>query len=114
MSEMTDFQWQRFVCRTALKHGWQGEEPSVLGTYNAGVLFESAEKFLIAKGILSQNGLINCVEAFQDGWKIRYEGILSQATWANQAAAEAQLDLLIKGYSIMSANGYLNHPGAHR
>jgi hypothetical protein len=45
------YEWQRRVFAAAVVEGWTGKTPSVLGTYNAHMEFESARAFLKFKGL---------------------------------------------------------------
>ncbi len=59
-------------------------------------------------------GAFGGTEVFQlrDGWRVIFKGAVAKGTWADKGAAEAQLDLLKKGYSALTAGGDIKHIGA--
>lgn len=53
-------------------------------------------------------------EPFQlrDGWHLIFKGVVAKPKWSDKGAAEAQLDLLKKGYSTMDVSGNIKHKGS--
>lgn len=45
----------------------------------------------------------------KDAWRVFFNGIVPDTTWNCKGAAEAQLDLLKSGYSVMQENGVIKH-----
>ena len=45
-------------------------------------------------------------------WQLRWNGIVARATWNSKAATATQLALLRCGYSVLTPEGIIIHPGA--
>lgn len=44
-------------------------------------------------------------------WRLSFKGIVPLIAWKTKGAAEAQLTLLKKGYSVMTDSGVIKHIG---
>jgi len=89
--------------------GWEEDREAVLRR-----LAGKSKK--IGSIVQDAGGVFGGTEVFQlrDGWHLIFKGAVASASWADKGAAEAQLDLLKKGYSILTPGGGIKHVGVAR
>jgi hypothetical protein len=56
--------------------------------------------------------LPNEVFCLRGHWMLVYNGVVPSTTWGSRGAAEAQLDLLRSGYSVITLDTGIRHIGA--
>ncbi len=58
--------------------------------------------------------MTNVVFYLKGSWQILFNGIVPRTTWQEKGSAEAQLALFESGYSELTYDGIIVHPGAKR
>jgi hypothetical protein len=56
----------------------------------------------------------NCTFNLHGNWRLCFNRIVSPSCWSTKGAAEAQLALLLSGYSKMLADGTIKHVGSRK
>lgn len=69
-----------------------------------------------ALGVLLEHKRVYHNEAFRlrNSWKIVWNGVVPVTNWKDKDGAQAQLGLLMSGYTVMCEDSSLRHVGACR
>ena len=54
------------------------------------------------------------VFVLRDGWHLIFNGVVPRITWTSRGGAEAQLDLLRSGYSVLTPTCDIKHVGTRQ